>query len=290
MNDCWMFQKNRPCFVLLGRFGDLIQIFPCFKAIRDRTGQIPVVIVAKAYSSLFDGVSYAESYELTTGWWQGVPKARQVARALFGAAVFPRWWEDDEAHDKMIEEGTAGDFVLQCHGDKWGVNLSKWPDYGTSMAYRCGFSREEWVRLPLVFDKRSEFRERQLREATIGRDPRPVVLYNFEGNSSPFPFTPEIQAVFRNTFTKAFRFVDLGNVRAARIYDLLGLYDHAVGLLTSDTSTLHLAPASKIPYIAFTVDGWTSSVPKGNCVLHLKYSQAMQSTQKMIEHMSRWKR
>lgn len=285
-----MFRKDRPCFVLLGRFGDLIQIFPCFMAIHERTGHKPVVIVAKEYSSLFDGISYAEPYELTTGWWQGVPKARQVAKSLFGAAIFPRWWEDDEAHDKMIAEGTAGDFVLQCHGDKWGVDINKWPDYGTSMAYRCGFSREEWTKLPLVFDKRNEFRERQLREATIGRDPRPVVLYNFSGNSSPFPYPPEMQAMFRNTFTKTFRFVDLSTIRASRLYDLLGLYDHAAGLLTSDTSTLHLAPASKIPYIAFTVDGWTSSVPKGNCVLNVKYSQAMQQTQKVIEQMSYWRR
>jgi ADP-heptose:LPS heptosyltransferase len=66
--------------------------------------------------------------------------------------------------------------------------------------------------------------------------------------------------------------VNLAAIKAERLYDLLGLYDHAVGLVTSDTATLHLAAASKVPYIALLNNGGAGSIPKGNCILSIRYS------------------
>ena len=76
--------------------------------------------------------------------------------------------------------------------------------------------------------------------------------------------------------------LDLAKIKAQRIYDLLGLYDNAAGMITTDTATLHLAAASNIPYVALINNGGAGSIPKGNCVLKVRYSQ-FQQRQKEIE-------
>lgn len=291
MNNCWLFKGAPPAFILLGRYGDVIQVLPCLLAIYQRTAMKPVLIISDEYASVLEGVSYVTPHPIHAHWWKGIVQARQIARTLYGNAVVPQWWYDDTNHARMVTESSKGDFVIQCHGIEWGVDMSKHPDYGTSMASRLGFTQEEWVNLPLVFDKRVKVREETFARKVIGADPRPVILYNFSGNSSPFGGAPEVLNGVRNTFGRIFRFLDLGSIHAFRIFDLLGFYDYpkTVGLLTSDTSTLHLAPASGIPYIGFTVNSWSSSVPKGNCVLHVKYNDVRARTKEIVDQVGRWK-
>lgn len=288
MKSCWLFPKRPPVFVLLGRFGDIIQLLPCFKAIHDRTGTKPIVISSHDYGNVFEGVSYVEARTIRAHWYMGVPTARDIADSEFGGGIVPQWWHDKE-RSELLEAATKGSLVLQCHGHNWGVDISKWPDYGTSMADRCGFSRKEWINLPLVFDKRDRMREATLCRSVMNGDSRPMLLYNFKGNSSPFGFVPEVLNRMISRFNKTYHMVDLGKVRAHRIYDLLGLYDRAAGLVTSDTSTLHLAPGSKIPYVAYTVGGWTQSVPKGNCKLQITYNHAPQRLNELCMIVDQWK-
>jgi len=68
-------------------------------------------------------------------------------------------------------------------------------------------------------------------------------------------------------------FVDIGRIKAHRIYDLLGLYDRALCVITGDTSTLHLASCSRVPLIALLADGGAGSIVKGNEVLRLRYHE-----------------
>lgn len=294
LRSCYLFHPTAPMFVLLGRYGDIIQVLPCWREIYLRTGFKPQVMVSHEYANLFQGVSYVEPYPIREHWWMGMPKARQIAEALSPNVIVPQWWNDDPVHAKMIADSARGNFVIQCHGVQWGVDTSKWPDYGTSMAARCGFTREEWLALPLVFDQRDPDREARLWDQVVGEEDRPVILYNFSGISSPFQFAPEVTNTIRNHFGRRFRFVNLGSgsgsagVRATRIYDLLGLYDRAAGILTSDTATLHLAAASPKPYIAFRVGGWTSSVPKGNCDFACFYSEVPSNMQLILDTMGRW--
>lgn len=288
VNECWMFRPSPPVFILLGRSGDLIQMIPCFHAIFERTGMKPQVIVSREYAGVFDGVSYVKPYPIPDHWWKGISKARQIAESLGGNAVVPQWWNDDPTHTRMINEACKGNFVLQCHGNEWGVDVAAWPDYGTSMASRCGFTREEWLSLPLVFDRRSPVREERLWARVVGNEARPVILYNFGGISSPFTFLPEVTNTMRLKFGRQFRFVDLSKVMAERIYDMLGLYDRARGLLTSDTATLHLAAGSATPYVAFLVNGWTGSIPKGNCVFNCRYSETPAKLQQVMAILERW--
>jgi hypothetical protein len=279
MNKCFFIKEPKvkpPCFIQLGRFGDLIQLFPAFKAVRDRTGQTATVITSTQYMSVFEGISYTNPVASNWEWWEGIPKAKQLADDQFGGGIILQWWLDAEAqppfhYPDLIKN--PGGIILQCHGREWGVDIARWPDYGTSMWDRAGFTREEMKTLPLVFDRRDYQRELVLYHQVKDRKNLPLLLINFNGQSSPFAAVPEVMGVI-NRFRRRFQIVDLGLIRAEKIFDLLGLYDRAVGLVTIDTSTLHLAPATRIPYFAYTVGGWNSSVPKRNCQCEVKYTEA----------------
>lgn len=262
-------ETQAPCFIQLGRYGDLILLFPAFKAIHDRTGHKPVVITCTDYANVFEGISYATPFPVHFHWWQGMTAARALAEEHFGGAIIPQWWQTDPK-DNMVEQQNKGATVLQCHGHEWGVNLDRWPNFMTSMWERAGFTAQEMRELPLVFDRRDGHRERMLLESVRGKADKPMLLLNFFGHSSPFAWVPEVMNVV-NRFRHQFHIVDLMRVKGQRIYDLLGLFDAAAGLITIDTSTLHLAAGSTMPYVAYTRADWSSSVPKGNCVLEIKY-------------------
>ena len=67
--------------------------------------------------------------------------------------------------------------------------------------------------------------------------------------------------------------VSLASFKATRIYDLLGLYDIAAGLVSIDTATTHLAAASKVPLLAFCRCGWSSAIPKPGATI-VRYDKA----------------
>jgi hypothetical protein len=151
---CWMIPPTQaPCFIQLGRFGDLILLFPAFKAIYDRTGHKPIVMVSTEYASVFDGILYAKPFPVHWHWWQGIPEARRLAEEQFGGAIIPQWWHEPPK-DNLLDQQQRGGTVLQCHGHEWGINVERWPNFMTSMWERAGFTAEEMRTLPLVFDLR----------------------------------------------------------------------------------------------------------------------------------------
>jgi ADP-heptose:LPS heptosyltransferase len=83
--------------------------------------------------------------------------------------------------------------------------------------------------------------------------------------------------------------VDIGHVSAHRIFDLLGLYDRAAGLITADTATAHLAVGSKVPAIWFTIPDWRGSVPRGNCVWHCTYAEILGKIEEIMAVVESWK-
>ncbi len=287
-DSCYLVPETYPpCFIQLGRYGDLILLFPCFKAIYDRTGHKPVVIVSTSYANVFEGISYAKPVPVHWEWWQGIPQARQLAESQFGGAIVPQWWNDTPRPD-LVEQQFRGGTVLQCHGHSWGVDMHKWPDFQTSMWERAGFTAEEMRALPVVFDLRDFGREKLLRKSVGAEgDGKPILLLNFAGHSSPFGPYPEVYRVV-NRFADRFRIVDMTKMRAHRIFDLLGLYDVAAGLITIDTATLHLAGAGNVEYIAFTRSDWSHSVPKGKCVLEIGYHGAEHRVEELAPVLERW--
>lgn len=241
----------RTEFIQLGRSGDLILLLPAFMEIFKSTGTRPTVFVSEEYAGVLDGVSYVMPRPIRCHWYNGMPEALRISTA---------------------ECNGMAATVLQCHGRDWGVDMKRWPNFMASMWDRAGFGIESMRRIPVVFDQRNPVREQQL---VAGRtSDKPLVLFNFKGVSSPFPFVAQVRNAI-GRFHGRIRPVDLGNVRAHRVYDLLGLFDAARLLITIDTATLHLAAASTVPHIAFIVDGWCGSVPKGNCKLAVRYSETI---------------
>lgn len=271
--------------VALGRLGDTILLFAGFQEIFRRTGLRPKIIVSNEYASVYDGVTYAEPVVVNLNWWKGVPEARKLAEKMSENVIVPTWWMDKEC---PIPPEYRGTFALTCHGNNWGVDMFKWPNYMTSMWSRMGFTAHEMMTLPLEFDNRNKAREQALVSRYLRGD-KPLLLLNFSGISSPFKFSYQVMSQLKRYFG-SFQFLDLGSIRATRIYDLLGLYDIAAGLITIDTSTLHLAQASKIPYVAYTVDGWSSSVPRGNVVKEIKYSDAPKKMNELSAVVEGWRR
>lgn len=248
-------------FIQLGRFGDLILLLPAFLETFVRTGHKPRVIVAREYASLFDGVGYVQPLVLNDHWYTGMPEARKMAKAIAEEAV-----------------------VTQCHGIDWGVDMSLWPNYMTSMWERAGFTVEEMMRLPLMFNRRNREREAKLVSRCRANNPKPMLLYNGTGISSPCPKW-KLMMGFLQGFAQDFNLVDLGAIRAERIYDLLGLMDAAAGMVTIDTATLHLCPATKMPYVALIRSDWNRSTPRGNChqtIYYEDFDQHLKQTEKVI--------
>ncbi len=238
-------QDANNCFIQLGRYGDLMIVLRALKIIHDQTGEKPKLIVSNHYLSLLDGVSYVTPFSITTDWWNGIPEAIRFAERTFG-----------------------GGTVLQCHGREWGVQIPRWRSFEESMWDRSGVPLNMLRDAPLVFDRRNPQREAVL--VAKHANAKPMLLINFTGVSSPFPHTQAVMRELRH-FADKFNVVDLGRIRAERIYDLLGLYDVAAGVVTIDTATLHLCAGSKVKNISFLVGGWNCSTPAGNCILSMTY-------------------
>jgi hypothetical protein len=283
LDRCFTLPKHPPVFIQLGRLGDLLILFPAFWLIHKRTGKKPIVIVADNYSNVFDGISYATPHLFHGNWFGDMPKARMLAEREYGQAIIPHWWAPGVDTDD-VPRGTT---VLQCHGKDWGVDIKRYSDFCTAMWLRAGFTREEMLGTPLVIDRRNPVREAALVQRYYRPD-KPMVLYNFTGVTAPFPYTPEMLQVM-HPYRRRLNLVDIGEIRAERIYDLLGLYDRAAGLITGDTATAHLAVGSAVPTVWLTKNRWSGSVPRGNnCVLHMKYPEAPQRMGEIRAMLDQW--
>ena len=252
---------EKRTFIQLGRFGDIILLLPALKYIAESSGFIPRLVVSRDYASVLDGVSYVETEAVPFHWWQGMQQARDFAQQKFGEAC-----------------------VLQCHGHNWGIELAKWPNFMSSMWDRTGVPLSLMPILPLVFDRRNY--DRELGTLPKGKG-RPFIVVNCNGHSSPFPYRQHLHGALWNLHSKI-DVIDIATLQAHRIFDLLGLMDRALGTITIDTATLHLAHGSQRPYIAFTVDGWTSSVPRGKCALEVKYSQTLTRLPEVVKTVESW--
>jgi len=281
---CWMLSRERKptAFCVLGRLGDLMILMPGWKALYDQTHLKPVVIVAREFASIFDGVSYVQPHVLNVNPYTGVLQAIQTGIRLYGNVLVPKWWDDPRHRPPpIIPEPWFETKTIKYQGKTWTMAAKDWDSYQTSQWEHAGFTREQMMEWPLVFDRRSEAREEQLRRQTFKTN-KPKLLWNIGGTTNPAP--GEHHAKLRAIMTRLhgkFENVDLGHIRAPRIYDLLGLYDKAAGMLTSDTSTLHLAAASKLPFVALLANGGSGSVPRGNCILKVRYNVLGQNLQQI---------
>jgi len=260
-------RRNQPCYMACGgRFGDLMIILPGLKHVFDSTGIKPIVVCSERFSSLFDGVSYADCwpvYGLDHSNNSHLDISLTNAKQHFDTVIVPKWWEvSGIEHPKFKTEP-----------DSWMGKAAphERDTYMTNQWRSCGWTMAELLEWPLVFDRRDPARESALVEKFTGK--KPFVLFNFNGISSPFNYGWKGRKI-RESLAVSFPdvdFVDLEKIKAEKIFDLLGLFDAAKCLITIDTSTFHLSAASKVPTIHLQRDGHGGSLPRGNSVLRMRY-------------------
>jgi hypothetical protein len=200
--------------VQLGRIGDLLNILPPCRWLG-----IKHVLVHPQFETALRGQSYVEPV-LWEGDIENLRAAVERAQTLAQKVVVPQLF------GRLQPEGLPSRFRPSFVQDQWDRLKPGLGDF--------------WGRLPLVFDQRSAERERQLVSAVA--DARPLLLVNLSSTSSPCSswYQKALWAYLREKWTQ-FALVDVGMLRPVAYCDLLGLYDKAVGLITVDTASLHLA-------------------------------------------------
>lgn len=237
----------KKALLQLGRFGDIINILPVVHEsarAMAHEGRKPVVCASEEFADVLEGVSYCDILRHPRSPIQYLEPAKGW---LLARGYHP-------VVSQIYSEPPGPRRTESYMRDSWEV-LGR---------------GHMWEQLGLVFDRRDASREKALCE-TISWD-KPVVLCCFSGTSSPFS-DPRLFSFLRSRFPQI-SFVDIGGVRAHRLYDMLGLMDRALALITIDTALLHLAKASNVPVIAFVnPQPWLGSLPSANHVLYRKYTQ-----------------
>jgi hypothetical protein len=259
-------REDGEAFFQMGRYGDLILLLPAFQEWARVTGHPTIVVTSNEFGTVFDGVSYVHAVKLPHNWHLEAGLALRYAQKLYPHIV-----------------------RIQLHG----VGLPPaTPDslasYSFSMWERTGLL-DKYHFLPLVFDRRSPEGEAALIKKWKRTD-KPLLLTNFHGATSPYGDEFKMIEALCKNFGDKFEFVNVNEARGYRIYDLLGLMDVASGLITIDTSSLHLAAGARCPYIALVrQDGQAGSIPKGNCALKLGSQEAMSRFDDVARVMEAWK-
>lgn len=226
-------------YVIYGHAGDLINCLPPLKVISDRLNRPVTVHCDPPYSGISKACSYIEVAPVK------VPaKHRQVIDSLAGQdfiTVAP-WPEGMDGH-------TQGKKLLQS----WCI--TQWE--------KMGFSRDDWHKIPLVFDKREPEAEQSVVDELVKATP--YIVTCFAGITSPFRRDLANQVL---EVLQPYNVVDISSYRAQRLDHLLKLLEGCSLLVTVDTAILHLSYAVKCPVIALVSAGISSRSPRRE---HWKY-------------------
>ena len=104
---------------------------------------------------------------------------------------------------------------------------------------------------------------------TSGLD-KPIILVSTTSFSSRYKYADKLIATLRGLDAEI---IDMDNVRAKKVYDLLGLYERADCLVSVDTMHHHLSRASYLPVVLLRNDGWKGSHPVPQVRASWRYSE-----------------
>ena len=285
MSKCPFIPSQSPCYVQLGKYGDIMILLVGLHQIFKETNQKPVILTSQEYGNILEGVTYVRPWIEAVHWIQDLGRARRMAELKFGWAITPKWW-DDPTHVAPPVNGVATT-TLHFMGRNIVLPEKEWDSYQLSQWRAAGFKDNEMTEWPLVFDNRNRKRELELASRVFKGNRKKLLINLFGGGSSRFGFDSEVWNVVR-IFQNQFEVVDLARIVAPRIYDLLGLFERSVGMVTIDTSTLHLAGACNMPYVAYIANGGGGSIPKGNCQLSIRYSDTISKLEALKQQLTLW--
>lgn len=248
----------------LGRTGDLMVTLGFLHHEYVESGVKPKLMVAEEYAPLLDGVNYLEPI-IWQGPWTELGKAYKHALTLDKKVRLAQVAGPKNILDKIV------------YGGKFDVQTESFE----KEMWRVSGKLELWPRnLPLVFDNRDKKREEELWEKISAdwhwkKREQPLVLVSTSGFSSPFQYT-ELLWELLGTRMKGCNVVDISELRAERIYDLLGLYEKARCLILTDSAPLHLAQAVNVPVCALIADTpttWHGSAWRPNHISYVRYQK-----------------
>jgi len=248
-------------FLLLGRLGDITTLLPVLKDEADKSGQPTPLVCAAAYAPLLEGTSYVKPLVFQGDYSRAAEARAWAARQLTGY--------------ELVDCSVYGQGVNVQH-DMSSFDREIWRLSKTSLNFDT---------TPVVFDRRDS-----LREKGILANP-PFLLYAGAGHSSPFAESAQFLAALTARVEPEFTIVDISNVRAQRPFDLLGLYEHAAGLIATDSFPLHLAQATpKLPVAALICEGpteWHRSAWRPNHVIRAHYGEVLKRVDQIAEAITK---
>lgn len=243
-------------YVQLAKLGDQLNLLPLLH--KDaKNGSRCAMMVCKEYISQFEGCSY------------------------FDALPF-----DGPAHDLREAVSQAKNFgkpiCTQVLGPSEIVEEFTYKPAGLKSAMTTSYQKEQWrvagrlsdwdECLPLVIDRRNAQGEFLMQKHMPKGTKRPPVLVHADGISSPFPYKPLLLELLSHC---GYPVIDLGGIKADRIYDLLALYEQAYALVAIDSAPLHLAWACpRLPVLALVNDRplpWNGSAWRPNMEWYCRY-------------------
>jgi ADP-heptose:LPS heptosyltransferase len=102
----------------------------------------------------------------------------------------------------------------------------------------------------------------------------PYIVTCFEGKSSPLPADSRLRLT--SMFMDVRGVVNLDGFRCRSVVDLLPLLEHAVGLITVDTSILHLSRWTETPTLALVNEGWLGTATRPHWIARIPYTTFVQ--------------
>lgn len=230
--------------ICLGRYGDIMNALPIAYELA-KGGEKPKFCCSQEFWSVLEGCSYVQ----------------------------PVVWGLEYMQLPTAIKYTHGHNPIICQAYRHPDSTHRTDSYQRE-AYRHAGYLDSFYKLPLVFDQRSPERE----AALAGGLPEGAILWAGKSVSSPFAGAGAVWDALKREYGD--RLVDIANLKAERVYDLLGLFDRAAGLVCTDTMHLHLSRASKIPVVAMINNGWFGSVPHDH-VAAIRYADV--TPEKVVE-------
>lgn len=242
-------RHHPPCVLQLGRYGDIINILPFVRLLSAQHDSPVDIIVSKDYQDILDGVSYCNKI-VWNGPMEDFESARNWASVNWARLIATQLHPRSDIHIQLTDAFNKEAWLLAGALDQFGE-------------------------IPLLFDGRSLNREQELQRKTI--TDKPCVLFSASGTSSPITNAEHYKTELGRLIGPEFDLIDISGLKAERIYDVLGLMEMAVCLVTTDSAMLHLAAASAVPVVAIIADtpsAWYGTRPLCNVIFKVRYSDA----------------
>lgn len=226
----------------LGRAGDIINVLPLAFSLSRKVGRVNW-LVGKEHASILEGCSYVKPVIWPTGQ-DTLPQA--LARYRGMQMICTQAWLNPD-------------------------NVKQTDSFAKEQWRYAGMlnERDSW---PLIFDRQDLPRANALRDRILSNlsGEKPIVLVATDSVSTPYMYADRLIATIRGLDVDV---IDMSNIRAERIYDLLPLYEAADCLVTVDSMQLHLSRATNCPTIALINDGWRGAVPTPQTVASWRYAE-----------------